>query len=197
MDLDFNSHVLSQIKYQLPLSGINTPPLNIWYKTQLIRRYICLSLRCSWIFACRHCSNISIPDLPPGFRGFGKDNYNTRWEIFQFWDLARLILELLRYITHVKCHSRTYMDVDRRRLAADKNNLRIWSLSYTLIHKSWEDLIEMCRIAKNNVIKIEMSSRKHPGYRQRSYLFNHVLMRTQTTSITTHMLSIQRADWSK
>ena len=59
----------------------------------------CRSLRCSWSIACRRCSNyIFILDLKPGFKGLGKDDFKTRWESFQFWDLVRLILETLRYI---------------------------------------------------------------------------------------------------
>ena len=54
-------------------------------------------LRCSWSIACRHCSNyIFILDLTPGLNGLGKDNYKTRWETFRFWNLVRLILEVLR-----------------------------------------------------------------------------------------------------
>ena len=50
------------------------------------------------VIACRRCSNyIFILDLTPGFKGLGKDDFKTRWDSFQFWDLVRLILETLRY----------------------------------------------------------------------------------------------------
>ena len=56
-------------------------------------------MTCRWSIACRHCSNyIPILDLTPGFNGLGKDNCNTRWELFKFWDLVCLILEILRYL---------------------------------------------------------------------------------------------------
>ena len=46
---------------------------------------------------CRRCSNyIFILDLTPGFKGLGKDDFKRRWESFKFWDLVRLILEILR-----------------------------------------------------------------------------------------------------
>ena len=35
---------------------------------------------------------IFILDLTPGFNGFAKDNYKTRWETF--WDFVCLILEI-------------------------------------------------------------------------------------------------------
>ena len=48
--------------------------------------------------ACRRCSNnIFILDLTPGFIELGKDNCKTKRETFRFWDLVRLILEILRY----------------------------------------------------------------------------------------------------
>ena len=54
-------------------------------------------LRCSWSIACRRCSNyIFIFDLAPGFNGLSKDNCMTRLEAFKFWDLVRLMLEVLR-----------------------------------------------------------------------------------------------------
>ena len=37
---------------------------------------------------------IFILDLKRGFNGLGKENYETRWETFNFWDSVRLILEL-------------------------------------------------------------------------------------------------------
>ena len=50
-------------------------------------------------FFCLRCSNyIVIPDLAPGFNGRGKDNWRTRQEIFIFFDLVRLILEVWRYV---------------------------------------------------------------------------------------------------
>ena len=49
--------------------------------------------------ACRRCSNyIFILDLTHGFIGLGKYNCKTRREAFKFGDLARLILEVLRYM---------------------------------------------------------------------------------------------------
>ena len=58
-------------------------------------QYNCWSLRCSWSIACRRCSNyIFIHALTPGFNGLCKDNYRTRRETFQFWDLVRLIWEV-------------------------------------------------------------------------------------------------------
>ena len=51
-------------------------PPNILYKPRLIRQQTCSSLRCSWIIACRRCSNyIFILDSTPGFSGLGKDSY--------------------------------------------------------------------------------------------------------------------------
>ena len=48
---------------------------------------------------CRRCSNyIFILNLTPGFSGSGKDHCKTRQEKSKFWDLVRLILEVLRYI---------------------------------------------------------------------------------------------------
>ena len=70
---------------------------NISY-TLLSRHLNCWSLRCSWSIACRRCSNyIFILDLTPSFNGLGKDNCKTRPEIFKFWDLVCLILEVWRY----------------------------------------------------------------------------------------------------
>ena len=39
-----------------------------------------------------------ILDLTPGLKGLDKDDFKTRWESFKFWDLVRLILEILRYL---------------------------------------------------------------------------------------------------
>ena len=47
---------------------------------------------------CRRCSNyIFILDWTPGFNGLVKDNCKTRREIFKFWDLLWLILEVWPY----------------------------------------------------------------------------------------------------
>ena len=68
------------------------------YKTNLSWQLNCWSLRYSWSIACRHCSNyIFILDLTPGFSGLGKD-CKRRGESFQFSDLVRLILKILRYL---------------------------------------------------------------------------------------------------
>ena len=49
----------------------------------------------------RRCSNfIFIIDLTPDLNGLGKDNYQTRRDTFMFWNLARLILETLRYLNY-------------------------------------------------------------------------------------------------
>ena len=40
---------------------------------------------------------IFILDLTPGFNGLGKDSWKTRLELFVFWCLVQLILEILRY----------------------------------------------------------------------------------------------------
>ena len=54
---------------------------------------------CSWSISCRRCSNcIFILNLTPGFHGLGKDHCKRRQETFKFWDLVRLILEVLRYV---------------------------------------------------------------------------------------------------
>ena len=56
------------------------------------------SLLCSWSIACRRCSNyIFILGLTPGFNILRKDYCKPRRETFKFWDLARLILETLRW----------------------------------------------------------------------------------------------------
>ena len=73
-------------------------PSSLWYKTHLSGQLNCWSLRCSWSIACRRCSNyILIIDLIPVFNGLSRDNGKTRQESFKFWDLVRLILEILRY----------------------------------------------------------------------------------------------------
>ena len=38
----------------------------------------------------------SFLDFTPGLNGLGKGNCNMRRESFKFWDLVRLILEILR-----------------------------------------------------------------------------------------------------
>ena len=71
----------------------------------------CRSLRCSWSIACRRCSNyIFILDLTPGFKWLCKEDFKTRWESFQFWDLVCLLLETLRYMnSSVKYKSQTLL----------------------------------------------------------------------------------------
>ena len=45
--------------------------------------------------AYRRCSNyIFIFDITPGFSALDKVNCKTRPELFKFWDLMRLILEM-------------------------------------------------------------------------------------------------------
>ena len=52
------------------------------------------------IFSTKYGNNILEVGSPAsGFNGLGKDNYQMRREAFKFWDLVRLILETLRYIT--------------------------------------------------------------------------------------------------
>ena len=83
-------------------------PWGLLYKAHFSRQLNCWSLRCSWSIACRRCSNyIFILNLIPGFNGLGKDSNKMRREAFQFWDLVRLILETLLYIT--LSHSNTQM----------------------------------------------------------------------------------------
>ena len=74
----------------------------IYRQVSNIRRQLnCWSLRCSWSIACRRCSNyIFILCLTPGFSRLGKDKGKTRRESFRFWDLVRLILEILRVLLH-------------------------------------------------------------------------------------------------
>ena len=53
----------------------------------------------SWSVTCWRCSNdIFILDLKPGFNILHKDNCKTRWEIFKFWNLVHLILEIWWYM---------------------------------------------------------------------------------------------------
>ena len=78
-------------------------PSSLWYKTHLSSQLNCWSFIYSWSIACRRCSNyIFILDLTPGFNEMGKDNCKTRWESFKFWDLVRLILEILRYTSFME-----------------------------------------------------------------------------------------------
>ena len=59
----------------------------------------CWSLRCSWGIACRRWSNyIFILYLAHGFNILRKDNCKPKRETFEFWDLVRLILDILRYV---------------------------------------------------------------------------------------------------
>ena len=51
---------------------------------------------------------IFILDLTPGFNGLSKDNCKTRLETFKFWDLMRLILEVLGYFRLSKPWDETF-----------------------------------------------------------------------------------------
>ena len=52
---------------------------------------------------CLRCSNyIFILDLIPGFNRLGKDHCKIWWEIYNFSDLMRLILECWRYVWYDK-----------------------------------------------------------------------------------------------
>ena len=81
-------------------SGINTfwmekVPSSLKYKTHFSRQLNCWLLRCS----CRRCSNyIFLLHLTIDFNILRKDNFKLRWEIFHFWDLVRLVSEILRYL---------------------------------------------------------------------------------------------------
>ena len=45
--------------------------------------------------ACRRCSNyIFILNLTHSFNILHEDNCKTRWEIFKFWELVHLVLEI-------------------------------------------------------------------------------------------------------
>ena len=46
----------------------------------------------------------SFLDLTHGFDGLGKGNCKMRRESFKFWDLVRLILEILQYVSFVAAH---------------------------------------------------------------------------------------------
>ena len=63
----------------------------------LSRQWNCWSLRCSWSIACRRCSNF-ILHWSLGFNILCEDNCKPSRETFKFWDLVRLILEILRLL---------------------------------------------------------------------------------------------------
>ena len=69
------------------------------------------SLRCNWSIACRRCSNyIFILHLTLGFNILCKDNCKPRREIFNFWDLVRLISEILWSIQpQASCQQASYL----------------------------------------------------------------------------------------
>ena len=84
-----------QLKHSLPSS--------LYKKTHFSKQSNCWSLRCSWSIACRRCSNyIFILHLTPGFNILRKDNAKQKWETFEFSDLVRLILEILRYLLPIR-----------------------------------------------------------------------------------------------
>ena len=65
----------------------------------LVSKLNCWPLRCSWSIACRRCSNyIFIFQLTLGFNILRKDYCKPRGETFKFFNLVRLILEILRYL---------------------------------------------------------------------------------------------------
>ena len=75
--------------------------LYLYHQTSNIRhlngQWTCLSLRCSWSIACRHCTNyIFIIDLTSGFNGLSKENWKVRRETFKFWNWVYFILEVLQ-----------------------------------------------------------------------------------------------------
>ena len=83
---------------------------SLQYKTQLKRQLNRWSLRCSWSIACRRCSNyIFILHLTLAFNILQKDNIYPRRETFQFGDLVRLILDILRYINRDNCYYYTML----------------------------------------------------------------------------------------
>ena len=74
-------------------------PSSLWYKSCFSRQLNCWLLRWSWSIPCRRCSNyIFLLHLTLAINVLHKDNFKPRREKFQFWDLVRLILEILRYI---------------------------------------------------------------------------------------------------
>ena len=69
---------------------------------------------------CRRCSNyFFIVYLTPGFNRLGKDKCKTRRESFKFWDLVRLILEMLRY---------RYITVLANKFVTPRNEVPFWRL---------------------------------------------------------------------
>ena len=77
---------------------VKSQKLILLCKTHFSRQLNCCSLRCSWSISCRRCSNyIFILHLTLGLNMLGKDNCKPRRETFRFWDLVRVILEILRY----------------------------------------------------------------------------------------------------
>ena len=78
----------------------------------LVHSYRQVSKKCKTHFCrqlnCRRCSTyIFILNLTPGFNILRKDNCKLKREAFKFWDLVRLISEILRYIPlkdNVSCH---------------------------------------------------------------------------------------------
>ena len=86
--IDFNTTPICMIYHQVP----------IIYKTYFSRQLNNWSLRCSWSIACRRCFNyIFIFNLTLCFNILRLDNCKPRRETFKFWNLLRLILEILRY----------------------------------------------------------------------------------------------------
>ena len=77
-------------------------PSNIWHKPHLGRQLHFLSLKCSWSNAFRRCSNyiftLDLMSVMSGFNGWRKDNCKKRRETSKFWDLARLMLNVWRYV---------------------------------------------------------------------------------------------------
>ena len=114
---------------------------------------------------CWRCSNyIFILDLTPGLKGLGKDDFKTRWESFKFWDLVRLILEILRYIQigqtdpmHWKCSFRCHLYHDHKFSQADltdnegentKGN-NVWILTKLLPYASYDCRLVILGIHRN------------------------------------------------
>ena len=72
---------------------ITSTVITLSYKAHIIRQYTCWSLRCSWSIAdvqLNFHSRLS-------FNGLGKDSFQTRREIFRFWYLVRIILDVYGY----------------------------------------------------------------------------------------------------
>ena len=77
-------------------------------------------------------------DLTPGFNGLGKDNCKTRRETFKFWDLVRLIQEVLRYLTHWGrathvCISKLTIIGSDNGLSPDRRQAIIWTKAGSLL----------------------------------------------------------------